>query len=137
MNKKVLIVEDEEDVAQAMCDRIESWGLETAVAATGRAGLEMLDQIHPDIVLLDIRLPDRNGLDVLRDIRQRSADLPIFVVTASHGSDIEPRAREAGANEYILKPYHPGELRRKIFKAIGLGTTDSAESEQSPGTHPG
>jgi DNA-binding response OmpR family regulator len=118
MSRKVLIVEDEEDIATAMSDRLESWGFDTTLAYSGQAGLDLLIDTWPDLVLLDIRLPDRDGLRVLAEMREKSVAIPIIVVSASHGPGIEQKAIEAGATDFILKPYEPEDLRRKIENAL-------------------
>jgi DNA-binding response OmpR family regulator len=114
MKRKALIVEDEPDIAELMSDRLEAWGYETALAGSGQAALEMLETEAPDFVLLDIRLPDQSGLDVLRTMRGKAIELPVIVVSASHGPNLEAEAHAAGADDFLLKPYEPAILKEKI-----------------------
>jgi len=119
MPGKILVIDDEEDIAQVLVDRLEAWGFQTAVAHTGHDGLILVETFGPDLVLLDVRLPDQIGTEVLRRIRHGHPQLPVIIVSASYSPALEQEAREAGATDFVLKPYEPAELKAKINAALG------------------
>jgi two-component system response regulator RegX3 len=106
---KVLVVEDEESFVEALRIGLSREGFGVEVATDGAAALEMFDQVHPDIVLLDVMLPRVSGIDVCRQLRKRS-QVPIIMVTAK-GSEIDTVVGlEVGADDYVTKPYRVREL---------------------------
>ncbi len=107
---KVLIVEDEDAIAEPLAEGLRREGFEVDRAATGR---EALDAAEPDIVLLDLRLPDVDGLEVCRRIRERSR-VPVIVVSA-RGEEVDRVVGlELGADDYVVKPYSIRELVARI-----------------------
>jgi DNA-binding response OmpR family regulator len=107
---KVLVVEDEDAIAEPLAEGLRREGFEVERAATGR---EALDAAEPDIVLLDLRLPDVDGLEVCRRLRARSR-VPIIVVTA-RGEEVDRVVGlELGADDYLVKPYGLRELVARI-----------------------
>ena len=107
---KVLIVEDEDAIAEPLAEGLRREGFEVDRAATGQ---EALDAAEPDIVLLDLRLPDIDGLEVCRRIRERSR-VPVIVVTA-RGEEVDRVVGlELGADDYVVKPYSIRELVARI-----------------------
>lgn len=107
---KVLLVEDEDSIAEPLADGLRREGFDVVRAATGR---EALDAAEPDIVLLDLRLPDLDGITVCRRLRERS-DVPIIVVTA-RGEEIDRvLGLELGADDYVVKPFGFRELLARM-----------------------
>jgi two-component system, OmpR family, response regulator RegX3 len=105
-----LVVEDEDAIAEPLVEGLEREGFEVARAATGR---EALDAPEPDLVLLDLRLPDIDGLEVCRRLRERSR-VPVIVVTA-RGEEVDRVVGlELGADDYVVKPYGLRELVARI-----------------------
>src|SRR5437762_921662 len=88
------------------------------IAATGSAGLERARDARPDVILLDLRLPDQSGLDVLRQLRQIDARIPVVVVTVVRSADSAIEAMRQGAYDYLLKPLDLQELDRVIGEAL-------------------
>ena len=109
----VLIVEDEPSYLEALQITLEPEGFAIATAADGRSGITSFEANQPDVVLLDLMLPDLSGLDVLRRIRQR-ADVPVIVVSAKSSEADVVTALELGADDYLTKPYSSRELIARI-----------------------
>ena len=109
----VLIVEDEVSYLEALKITLEPEGFSIATATDGRTGIGSFETNHPDIVLLDLMLPDLSGLDVLRRIRQKS-DVPVIVVSAKSAEADIVTALELGADDYLTKPYSTRELIARI-----------------------
>src|SRR4051794_20792810 len=107
---RVLIVEDEEAIAEPLAEGLRREGFEVTCAATGA---EALAAAEPDVVLLDLRLPDVDGLDVCRRLRERSS-IPIIVVTARGEEADRVVGLELGADDYVVKPFGLRELIARI-----------------------
>src|SRR5689334_8824929 len=122
---RVLIVEDEEAIANPLAEGLRREGFEVELAATGSAALEAAE---PDLVLLDLRLPDIDGFDVCRQLRARS-DVPIIVVTA-RGEEVDRViGLELGADDYVVKPFGLRELVARIRAVIRRSSRPPAEVE--------
>jgi len=105
----VLVVEDEDSFVEALTLGLTREGFRVSVARDGAEALDMFDDVRPDLVLLDVMLPKVSGLDVCREIRQRSR-VPIIMVTAK-GAEIDTVVGlEMGADDYVTKPYRLREL---------------------------
>jgi two-component system response regulator RegX3 len=105
----VLVVEDEESFVDALSIGLKREGFRVEVATDGQEAIERFDDVRPDIVLLDVMLPRRSGVDVCRELRRRSR-VPIIMVTAK-GSEIDTVVGlEVGADDYVSKPYRLREL---------------------------
>ncbi|HEY1368199.1 MAG TPA: response regulator transcription factor [Gaiellaceae bacterium] len=107
---RILLVEDEDSIAVPLAEALRREGFEVERAATGG---EALRAREPDLVLLDLRLPDLDGLDVCRSLRQRSA-VPIIVVTARGEESDRVVGLELGADDYVVKPFGSRELIARI-----------------------
>jgi len=105
MAKKILIIDDEASFCKLLKLRLEeSREYEAMTANTGETGLELVKQHKPDLVLLDIMMPGKSGLDILKQIKAIAPETPVAMVTASWSQQESKRAFEAGAYEYITKP---------------------------------
>ena len=107
---RILVVEDEDAIAEPLVDGLRREGFDVERAATGGAALEAAE---PDLVLLDLRLPDTDGLDVCRRLRERSS-VPIIVVTARGEEADRVVGLELGADDYVVKPFGLRELIARI-----------------------
>jgi len=130
---QLLIVEDDDSIAEPLIDGLHREGFETTRVATGR---DALDADQPDLVLLDLGLPDIDGKDVCRELRDRS-DVPIIVVTA-RGDEIDRVVLlELGADDYLVKPFGFRELVARIRavarRSGSVGTADRPDGEQRLG----
>lgn len=109
----VLIVEDDEDTAEVVTTLLRDAGYGTTSVDHGRAALSEIAHQSPDLVLLDLNLPDLNGLEVLKEVRSRSF-LPMIVISG-YGKDRDRvQALEAGADDYMSKPFSPEELIARV-----------------------
>lgn len=108
-NPTVLVVEDEEAFIDALSVGLRREGFEVEVARDGAEALDRFDDVRPDLVLLDVMLPTVSGLDVCREMRQRS-DVPIIMVTAKTAEIDTVVGLEVGADDYVTKPYRLREL---------------------------
>jgi CheY-like chemotaxis protein len=113
---KVLVVDDDPEIVTFLSTLLELEGIESSVATSAAAALEQLQQTRPDLVLLDIAMPDRDGIDLCKELKSdpRTAEVPVFVVSARPGKDVVERALAAGAEEFIRKPFENAELISRI-----------------------
>lgn len=122
MNEKtVLIIEDEEDAAELFAEMMRVSGFRVLKTTNSAPAMQMMTSEPPDIVILDIMMPDVSGLDVLRDMRQTPAlaGIPVIVVSAkSLPADIK-LGMDAGASTYLTKPVGFFELKEAVFRALG------------------
>jgi two-component system KDP operon response regulator KdpE len=115
MNAKplVLIADDEPRITKLVSLSLEEQGCQIVVASTGEEALEKLEQYRPDIVVLDIVLPDIDGIEVMRQMRERRP-VPVILVTAKGSTADKARGLDLGADDYIAKPFHPAELGPRV-----------------------
>ncbi|MFM1838043.1 MAG: response regulator [Ilumatobacteraceae bacterium] len=113
----ILLVEDDAGIRAALSLALEDEGYEMLQAPDGRTGLALVAGEHPDLVLLDLRLPDISGFEVCREIRAKS-NLPIIMVTAQTDTHDLVAGLEAGADDYVTKPVNSKELAARIRAAL-------------------
>ena len=113
----LLFIEDDEAIRTALRLVLEDEGYEVAVAGDGETGISMFGQINPDLVLLDLRLPDISGFEVCRAIR-RTSITPVIMVTAQTDTSDLVNGFDAGADDYVTKPVVPKELSARIRAAL-------------------
>jgi two-component system KDP operon response regulator KdpE len=109
----ILVIEDEPRVRQAVREALAGDTERLLEAGDGAEGLLAAESHRPDLVLLDLGLPDRDGFEVLRALRRWSS-VPIIVLTARHGDDDKVRLLDAGADDYVTKPFSSAELRARV-----------------------
>jgi two-component system, OmpR family, KDP operon response regulator KdpE len=117
MGARILIVEDEPNIIGTVAPLLRARGYDVLTAMTGRGGLDVFDRDAPDLVILDLGLPDMQGVDVCRQIRE-SAGTPILVLSARGAEDDKVNALDAGADDYITKPFGAEELLARIRVAL-------------------
>lgn len=117
---RVLVVEDEPDVAEVLDYSLQSAGFETLIAATGREAVLMSDTSHPDIILLDLVLPDMPGIQVCKTLKSSTSTKGIPVIIVSARSDEIDRVVgfEVGADDYVVKPYSMRELLLRMRRSM-------------------
>src|SRR3989441_10644358 len=113
---KILIIEDETNIAHVIQLYLEQAGFTVLTASDGVAGLELHAREHPDLVILDLMLPALDGMEVCRRIRAW-ASTPILMLTARHGEEDRIAGLELGADDYLVKPFSPREVVSRV-KAI-------------------
>jgi len=111
---RLLIVEDEPDLALGLRDNFEFEGYVVTNAVDGDQALEFALATHPDLILLDVMLPRRSGLDVCRILRQRGLTVPILMLTARSEEPDIIQGLEAGADDYVTKPFSIRELTARV-----------------------
>ena len=115
--RRVLIIEDEPDLVRGLRDALEFEGFEVVSSGLGREGVRLLRERSPDLVLLDLMLPDANGFSVCEEIRGTHPLVPVIMLTARSQETDKIRGLESGADDYVTKPFSVGELVARI-KAI-------------------
>ena len=130
----VLVVDDDFMVARIHTQFVERTpGFRVVgVASTGRAALDDIDRLHPDLVLLDVHLPDMTGIEVLRRLRAGGDDVGVLVVTAAREADTVRAAAAGGAAHYLVKPFDYDDLRVRLesFRAAHLALSGTAAPAQ-------
>ena len=124
---KILLVEDEEKLARFVELELRHEGYEVEKAFDGRTGLEMAEQGQYDLMLLDIMLPQLNGLEVLRRLRKEESALPIIMLTARDAVMDKVTGLDMGADDYVTKPFSIEELLARIRAALRKQTAQKKE----------
>ena len=114
---KVLIVEDEQSISNFISTILSANGYDTMIARTGEEALTMISSHCPDLIVLDLGLPDMDGIEVLKSVRKWS-NLPVVVVSARQHEDDKVEALDCGADDYLVKPFGTSELLARIRTAI-------------------
>ena len=119
--KKILIIDDDEKLCQLLTQYLERYDMEVHVAHLPSRGFELLRRIKPDLLILDVMLPEKDGFEICREIRAKSSvygQLPILMLTA-HG-EVTDRivGLELGADDYLPKPFEPRELVARIHNIL-------------------
>jgi two-component system cell cycle response regulator DivK len=123
MSKQILVVEDQEDNRRILRDLLTSAGYEMVEAVTGKEGVAMAQTHRPDLILMDIQLPEIDGYEATRRIKADPAlqPIPIIAVTSYALSGDDATAYEAGCNDYVTKPFSPRQLLAKIRELLPPG----------------
>ena len=130
MSRKILIVEDEEKIARFVELELVHEGYEVIKAFDGRTGLDLALSEHADLIVLDVMLPRLNGLEVLRRIRKEGNTVPILLLTARDAVMDKVSGLDAGADDYITKPFAIEELLARIRVALKRKSTDRQETHK-------
>jgi two-component system nitrogen regulation response regulator GlnG len=117
---RLLVIDDEPNILYSMEKSLRSESLEVSIASTGAQGVAEAGRLHPDVVVLDVRLPDMSGLTAFDQIRQIDPRLPVIIITAFASTEVAIEAMKRGAFEYLLKPVDFHYLREVIDKALEL-----------------
>jgi DNA-binding response OmpR family regulator len=126
--KTILVVEDEPQLALGLKDALEFEGFKVVTCGTGREGAQLAKTERPHAVLLDLMLPDINGYQVCEEIRRTDAIVPILMLTAKSQEADKIRGLDAGADDYVTKPFSVGELVARI-RAIFRRTQRASEAQ--------
>lgn len=110
----VCLIEDEEKVAAFISKGLQEDAYEISIAATGAAGLKMLNARSFDIVILDVMLPDMTGIEICKHLRAEKKQVPILMLTALDSIEDKVSGLQAGADDYLVKPFHFSELIARI-----------------------
>jgi two-component system copper resistance phosphate regulon response regulator CusR len=118
---RVLIVEDERKLAQVLSSALQAEGYDVVVAATGEDGFYRASAELFDLVVLDVMLPGRSGLEILQTLRQRRIEAPVLILTARDGLDDRVLGLDLGADDYLAKPFALPELLARIRALLRRG----------------
>jgi two-component system KDP operon response regulator KdpE len=114
---RVLVVDDEPQIVRALRINLRARGYDVDAAPDGRTALDLVARRHPDVVILDLGLPDMEGVEVIKGLRGWTA-LPIIVLSARQTSDEKVEALDAGADDYVTKPFGMDELLARLRAAV-------------------
>jgi len=117
MPSRILVVDDEPSILATMSPLLRSRGYDVVTAMSGRAALESAERDKPDLIVLDLGLPDIDGAEVCRSIREHSST-PIIILSARGAEGDKVRALDAGADDYVTKPFGADELTARIRAAL-------------------
>jgi two-component system, OmpR family, KDP operon response regulator KdpE len=115
---KVLVIDDEPPIRKLLRMGLSAHGYEILEAPNGRVSLELLEEKKPDLVILDLGLPDMQGLELLRMIRARNEGVPIVVLSSRADEDSKVQALDLGADDYVTKPFGMDELLARMRAAL-------------------
>ena len=121
--KRVLIVEDEEALLEGLEHNFKHEGYDVMIARNGADGLKLALKQKPDVVVLDIMLPEKDGFTVLKELRQRHRDMPVLVLTARNFEADVLKGFEMGADDYLTKPFGLKELLARVRRLVQRGTS--------------
>ena len=113
----IIIIEDEKNICSFIEHILEPQGYRIITASTGREGLQYITSDHPDVILLDLGLPDMDGIEIIKRVRSWSA-VPIIVISARTTEKSKVAALDLGADDYLTKPFGTGELLARIRTAL-------------------
>ncbi|NMB00698.1 MAG: response regulator transcription factor [Firmicutes bacterium] len=128
MKQRVLIVDDETSIQELIRFNLEQAGFETEVASDGLAALEMFESYKPDLIVLDLMLPGKDGYDVCKEIR-RTSNVPIIMLTAKETELERVLGLELGADDYMTKPFSPLELVARIKAVLRRASGQEVQDE--------
>ena len=121
---RILIIEDEEKIAKALRDGLEAEHYQVSIASTGEEGFFLASEGSFDLILLDLMLPRRDGIDVLATLRKRGVQTPVFVLTVKNTLSDRVLGLDQGADDYLVKPFAMPELLARIRALLRRGRMD-------------
>ncbi len=127
---RLLVIEDEPDLASAVADHLRAAGHAADIAMTLEDGQAAVRATAYDLILLDLRLPDGEGLTLLRDLRDRGATTPVLIVTARDRITERIAGLEAGADDYLVKPYDLDEMLARVLAILRRADNNRAPERQ-------
>ncbi|WP_042375870.1 response regulator [Streptacidiphilus melanogenes] len=127
---RVLVVDDEPQIVRALVINLKARGYEVDAAHDGASALELAAARHPDVVLLDLGLPDMDGTEVIRGLRGWTK-VPIIILSARQNSDEKVQALDVGADDYVTKPFGMDELLARLRAAVRRGAPVGLEAESA------
>ncbi len=125
---RILIIEDNEDLAYGLFNNLEIEGYEVRTASTGRDGLREAADFNPDLILLDLMMPEMDGFEVLESLRKDDDSTPVLILTARGEEMDKVRGLRSGADDYVTKPFGLMELLARVEALLRRGDKQSAVS---------
>jgi DNA-binding NtrC family response regulator len=127
--KPILIVDDEKNIRLTLSQALEALDIETQAAVNGEEALGMLEENSYSLILLDLKMPGMDGIDVLRRVRDRHPEIKVIIITAHGSIDSATEAMKLGAVDFIQKPFAPKEIRELITNMLKRDTLDENTAE--------
>ncbi len=115
---KILLVDDEEEFVSTLAERLKLRGIHAITAANGMTALDMIEAYHPDVVFLDLLLPDLSGIEVLKKIKSRYPHIKVILMSGQGYTEDEEKGMQLGAFGYLVKPIRIEDLLEKINEAV-------------------
>jgi signal transduction histidine kinase/CheY-like chemotaxis protein len=133
MPAKILIVDDQRDALEVLSDLLDRQGYETVTAQNGSQALALAEEVRPDAVLLDVMMPEMNGVETCRRLRMNpaTADIPVILISSRSPSEARAEALEAGATDYVTKPVGLNDLLERIERLAGFEAEALSETVRS------
>jgi two-component system KDP operon response regulator KdpE len=128
MAARILVVDDEPSILATLAPLLRARGYEVLTALNGRGAIDAAGREHPDLIVLDLGLPDRDGIEVCRDIRA-TGNVPIVVLSARGSEGDKVRALDVGADDYVTKPFGAEELLARVRAALRRSDAPAPPSE--------
>ncbi len=129
----VLVADDEPSITKLVSLVLTEEGFRVVTANGGEEALKKAEEIRPDIVLLDIVMPDLDGIEVMRQLRERRP-VPVILLTAKGSTADKAKGLDLGADDYIAKPFHPDELAARVRAVLALAAARAPGLASSPST---
>ncbi len=114
----ILVADDEPDIRELFQDLLEPSGAQVRLASSGAEAMASIEEAEPDLAILDVRMPDPDGLRILQQLRERGNTFPVIIVTAQESSTVTIEAMQHGAYDYIAKPFDPDAMLALIERAL-------------------
>ena len=111
---KILVVDDEVEVADFLCNFLKRFDINTEGASDSKTALAAFDKLNPDWILLDIKMPEMDGYQLLAEFKKRNSKVKAIMITGKDDKESQDRAKKMGALDYIVKPLDLEELHQKI-----------------------
>ncbi|MGC2657416.1 MAG: sigma-54 dependent transcriptional regulator [Bryobacteraceae bacterium] len=127
--RRILVIDDEADIRESLELLLTGENYTVDLAENATAGMQKFDSSSYDLVLLDLMMPDRSGMEVLTDIRQRDVETPVFMLTAYGSVEVAVRALKTGANDYFAKPWDNEKLLIEIDRMIARGRLERENTQ--------
>ena len=119
---RILVVDDEPVVSSMLCDVLATAGYVVASAASGAEALDLVPIFNPSVVLLDLTMPGMSGMEVLQHLRREYPRSPVVILSGNQDAEVKRRAIEAGAFDYLTKPFSLALMRTAVRAAIASGS---------------
>lgn len=114
----ILVVDDDKFIRVAVCDSLRDSGFRLIEAENGNAALARLREVEPALVILDLFMPERSGLDTLGEIRKSHPALPVIILSSLDTETMIEEAFRLGASDFVSKPFHPTEIAHSVGKLV-------------------
>ncbi|MBH0175203.1 response regulator transcription factor [Fictibacillus sp. 23RED33] len=130
MSQKLLVVEDEISISTLLQFNLEQAGFQVVTAMDGKSGLEKAESEEPNLIILDLMLPEMDGIEVCKELRLRKLNIPILMLTAKDDEFDKVLGLELGADDYMTKPFSPREVVARVKAILRRSSSTNTDSEK-------